>query len=383
MTHTLSWYQPNRIFLKRVCLLCGFIWTIIGVQAQDCTNKITAESGTQYFSCTEVTVSSGGYVGTTTQCNIGPYWIGAGLDGSYTFAFSPPVAGVTLDFTAMDYHAFNPDQYEIVTLDINGAPFSFPDAGVVGGCLPHAIVNASGGLQASPLLAGGSCKGIQILTPISSITLTDTYYNGNVGGVVFSIYFCCTPCEVRAGLIPSSPLNLCPDELAIVPPAAPNILPSGTMLEYILFSDPSDTLGSILFLNETPSFAFDPAVMQEGIPYYITAIAGNQLNGHVDLSDRCLDISDNAIPATWWPKPTVVFSTNDPDVCQGECFDAHIEFSGEPPFMLTYSSTYSGQMTKTFFGPIGTIQLCVPGNVMPGDLNIQALKLTDKYCTCE
>lgn len=360
MARLLSLLRPGRLFPNPVILLFGLLLIKAGVQAQNCINRITLESGTQHFSCTDVTVTSEDYVDFWSWCGIGPYWIGfggPGLPGSFIFTFSTPVAGVTLDLTAFDNHSNPPNfgAYEIVTLEINGAPYPFPNAGSPGGCLGLVVVNASGGLEASPApgLGVGSCVGLNISTQITTIKITNTAYDGNTGGVMFNIYFCCDPCVTKAGLIPSAPLSLCSGDIATVPPAAPNILPAGTMLEYILFSDPSDTLGSILLISNTPTFSFDPAVMQEGVTYYIAAIAGNDLNGHVDLNDKCLDISDNAIPVIWWPRPTVAFSINKPDVCKGNCVDVQVELTGEPPFTLAYNNPFTGQTIKTFFGQAG------------------------------
>ncbi len=379
----------SKLFLLKPVFLLGILMISAGVQAQNCLNRITVESGEQHFSCTDVTVTSDGPVIYFTFCNIGPYWIGHagwGFPSSFTFTFSKPVAGVTLDFHGFDYHdPPPPPQYEVVTLDINGAPFPFPNAGVPIDCpwMPLAVVNASGGLQGDPAFGGGGSKNINISTPISTITVTNTAYNGNVGGVTFSIYFCCVPCVTKAGLIPSAPLNLCPDGIATVPPAGPNVLPPGTILQYILFSDPGDTLGSIISISNTPSFSFNPAVMQEGVTYYIAAIAGEELNGNVDLSDRCLDVSNEAVPVTWWPKPAVFFSTDTPDVCKGNCVDITAAFSGEPPFTLVYTSPYTGLQTKTFGTSFGIIQLCIPLTAPASSLSIEAIKLTDKFCICE
>ncbi|MFN0215810.1 MAG: hypothetical protein ACKVT2_16245 [Saprospiraceae bacterium] len=122
-------------------------------------------------------------------------------------------------------------------------------------------------------------------------------------------------------------------------------------MQYILFSDPGDTLGSIVSISNTPSFFFDPSVMQEGVTYYIAAIAGQEINGDVDLSDRCLDVSNAAVPVTWRPKPSVSFSIDNPDVCNGDCVNVLLEFTGDPPFSLTYATPFTGQTIKTFIEP--------------------------------
>ena len=387
MAHTLSFPQPKPIFLKSVFLLCVLIITA-GVQAQVCQNKITVESGQEQFDCADVTVTTEGYTLTlsTGSCpGEGPYYI---QEGSFIFTFSQPVGGVTFNFCSFDFQPDpnGPPTYEVVTLEINGAPFPFPNAGSPSSCVNFAtplMIDGSGGLRSAGGFGIGACENLNIITSINTIKVTNTFYNGNALGITFDIAFCCPPCVVKAGLIPSPPLNLCPDAIATVPPATPNVLPTGTMLQYILFSDPGDTLGSIVSISNTPNFAFDPSMMQEGVTYYIAAIAGKELNGNVDLSDRCLDISNEAVPVTWRPKPTVFFSTDTPDVCKGTCVDVKIEFSGEPPFTLTYNSTFNGLQTKTYTDYFGIIQYCIPPGEPEDKLHIEALKLTDKYCICE
>lgn len=381
----------QNITLKKMSATAMGLILLANLAHGQCANRIIAQSGTQEFGCSDVTVTSDGDVLYFFSCN-GPYHLGSGAlaFASYTFTFSHPVTGVILDFDTFNYNNIfgPPGSHEVVTLEIDGAPFAFSDAGMPSLCTgDQAVVNASGGLQAPVCPVGiniwAACEDIFIQTPINTITVkADILNGGGSGGVNFSIYFCCPPCDVKVGSIPSSPLDLCLGEIAMVAPAAPNVLPAGTILEYILFSDPSDTLGSILLFSNTPSFAFDPNVLQEGVQYYIAAIAGNELNGHVDLNNRCLDISNNAIPVIWWPKPTVVFSTETPDVCKGDCFDVYVEFTGTPLFTLVYS-TYTGSATASFLEHTGMIKMCLPSIMPSGGLDIQAIQLTDKYCTCE
>lgn len=393
MAFSLSLFQLYQGFPNRLLLLCSLLLAVAGIQAQNCVNRITEVSGTQFFQCSDVTVTSDGDVLSFYSCTNGPYHLSSGSQafGSYTFTFSHTIAGVVLDFDTFNYDNLNgpPSSHEVVTLEIDGVPFAFPNAGspsLCGGT--QAVVNAMGGLQAPVCPVGqfiwASCEDISIQTPINTITVRADLVDGwSAGGVNFAIYFCCQPCTVQAGLIPSSPLSLCVDKIATVPPAGPNILPPGTLLQYILFSDLNDTIGSIISISNTPNFSFNPAVMQEGVTYYIAAIAGIELNGNVDLADRCLDISNNAVPVTWMPKPTVVFSISNPDACKGDCVNVLVEFTGEPPFSLIYTTPFAGQVTKTFIELVGLIQLCIPMNAPPGSLNIQAIKLTDQNCVCE
>jgi hypothetical protein len=152
-------------------------------------------------------------------------------------------------------------------------------------------------------------------------------------------------------------------------------------LRYILFSDPGDTLGSIIVQSSSATIAFNPATMQTGIPYYLATLAGNNQGGNVDINDPCLDISNTAAQVIWRPTPAVSFSIANPDVCPGECRTVTATFTGTPPFILAYT-TPEGNFTQTVAGNTGSFQVCVPTGTPPGALTVQATSLTDAWCTC-
>ncbi len=190
-------------------------------------------------------------------------------------------------------------------------------------------------------------------------------------------------CTTEAGTLPGGgSFNVCINTLLSFPPATGVMLDNNDLLQYILFSNPADTLGSILATSNTPSFTFNPATMQTGVTYYIAAIAGNNAGGNVDLNDPCLDIS-NAIQVTWRPLPAVTFSAANPNVCAGACTTVTANFTGTAPFSLTYTNPVSGAVTQTFSGNTGTFQLCTAAGAPPGSLVVQATALSDAWCVCE
>jgi len=295
------------------------------IQGQ-CTKQVFHTSGTQQIGCTSVAVTSDGSIGVLVYCSEAPYWIGVGSSsGSYTFTFSPPVSGVSLGLTAINNQPVVNSQEE-VRFEINGAPYPITVPGTPGPCFTPAIITPTGAVGAVTDEVG-DWGNMNINTTISTLKVEDVIFSGIPNGVIFSLFFCSSCCETNAGLISASPLNLCPGNNATVPPAFQTLLESDDILQYILFSNPNDTLGSIVATNNTPSFSFNPATMQTGVTYYIAAIAGNNLNGNVDLTDPCLDIS-NAIQVTWQPLPAVTFSVANPDVCAGDCTTVTANFTG-------------------------------------------------------
>jgi len=191
------------------------------------------------------------------------------------------------------------------------------------------------------------------------------------------------PCGTDAGSMNNAPpASFCTGEQASGIFNNDDELDADDLLQFILFSNPNDTLGSIVATSNTPSFTFNPATMQTGVTYYIAAIAGNNVGGNVDLNDPCLDIS-NAVQVIWRPLPSVTFSAANPDVCAGACTTVTANFTGTAPFTLTYTSPVSGSVTQTFSSNTGTFQVCTTAGAPPGSLVVQATALTDAFCTCQ
>jgi hypothetical protein len=187
-------------------------------------------------------------------------------------------------------------------------------------------------------------------------------------------------CPTDAGNVPTANATICVNQTFPFTNTG-GFLDNNDIKRYILFSNPADTLGSIVATSATPSFTFNPTTMQTGVTYYAAAIAGNNLNGNVDLNDPCLDIS-NAAQVVWRPLPTVVFSAANPNVCAGACTTVTATFTGIAPFTLTYTTPASGTVTQTFSGNTGTFQVCTAVGSPPGSWVVQATKVVDAFCTC-
>jgi subtilisin-like proprotein convertase family protein len=81
-------------------------------------------------------------------------------------------------------------------------------------------------------------------------------------------------------------------------------------------------------------------------------------------------------------RPTVTFTSSNPNVCAGGCTNITANFTGLAPFTLTYSVTGSGESTQTFATNTAQFQVCLPVDTPPGAFQIQATALTDTNCTC-
>ncbi len=187
-------------------------------------------------------------------------------------------------------------------------------------------------------------------------------------------------CLTNAGTILAQPPAIfCTNVSATITHNNNAILDANDVLQYVLFSNPSDTAGSIIAISNIPNFTFAPP-MQTGVTYYLSAVAGNNTGGNVDLSDPCLDFS-NATQIVWQPTPTVTLTTANPNFCEGSCKTVNLSFTGTPPFNLTYSTPLA-TMTQTFTASTGTLQICAPTGTNMGIFNVTAIMLMDANCTC-
>jgi hypothetical protein len=189
-------------------------------------------------------------------------------------------------------------------------------------------------------------------------------------------------CITEVGEISSMDTILCTNEVLNLNSTGSN-LDSDDVIEYLLFSDLTDTLGSIIQTSTSPSFSFSDPPLSAGTTYYVVAIAGNELpSGGVDLTDICLDFS-NVISVTWNPLSTVDFAVANPDVCEGECTEVEVMLTGTPQFSLTYDTLVNSGQIEIFTGSSGTLTICVPSGSPPGSFDLQAVSLTDANCVCE
>lgn len=350
-----------------------------GISAQ-CLAQVQHLTGTQTVGCVDVTVTSAGSVGQEFGCGAEPYYIGIGDPGSYTFTFSQPLQEVFFAVSGIN-NAPQAGLVEEVFVYVDGVQYALPNAGnPVGTCGPQAELTGIGTLIGPPDFVSFA-QDIRVAGPMNSVTF-ECQFTGSLptgSGVVIALFICC--CSTEAGEIIASPLSLCSNDMATVPEATGTLIQGDDLLQYILFSNLANIRGSILATSNTPEFTFNPATMTVGTTYYIAAIAGNNLNGNVDTNDPCFDVT-NAISVTWNALPAVTFSITNADICAGDCSNVLLNFTGTPPFSLTYSVGINPPVTQIFNSNSATIQVCIPEGTAPGNLVMQATELSDANCTC-
>jgi hypothetical protein len=198
-------------------------------------------------------------------------------------------------------------------------------------------------------------------------------------------YPCSPACISNAGVLASEgPYNICVNNTLSIPAATQTVLGGGDLLQYVLFANPTDTVGSIVAVSNTPTFSF-VSPMQVGITYYVAAVVGTVLNGNVDLNDPCLDFS-NAHEVIWQPFPTIQLTAPNVDLCAGGCSTLGVLLTGTAFFSVTGNVLSGGNVIGTFSdsfgGNTGTLVICVPSGTPLGPVTVQPTTLTDAWCIC-
>ncbi|MEZ4925372.1 MAG: proprotein convertase P-domain-containing protein [Saprospiraceae bacterium] len=141
-------------------------------------------------------------------------------------------------------------------------------------------------------------------------------------------------CTTFAGTMDTTPLILCADAMATAIWNSDGVSDADDGISFVLHDSSADSLGTVFATNNQPVFSFGPG-LQTGITYYISAIAGNDLAGNIDLGDPCLSISPGT-PVQWQALPQSVIS-GDATICNGSSTVLTINSTGQFPLNLDYN----------------------------------------------
>jgi len=146
-----------------------------------------------------------------------------------------------------------------------------------------------------------------------SITVTDV--NNACNEYVYIGYRDCG-CATFAGTMESLQLvslcdGACSDE---VDHNGNHVLDGNDVYEFILHEGSGFPV-TPLAINDTPTFCFyDIPGLQLGQIYYISAIAGDELAGHVDVTDNCYSQSQGT-PVAWYESPSAFINHGNKETC--------------------------------------------------------------------
>lgn len=177
-------------------------------------------------------------------------------------------------------------------------------------------------------------------------------------------------CTTDAGQMSATTVEVCVGETVTVDETIAPFLDPEDILLYVLHNGSGASLGTEVYgYNAIPEFSLVPP-MQTGLTYYISAIAGNDLDGDgvIDSNDPCVSVAAGT-PVIFLPLPEISFA-NGVTVCEGQ--------TGNLPLVVTSSScvdiTY--QLSD---GTTGTLTCVETGDVLPvptGTTSVTATILT-------
>ncbi len=142
-------------------------------------------------------------------------------------------------------------------------------------------------------------------------------------------------CATDAGSMQNTPATFCADVDASATWNNDATTDANDMVQFILHNGSGSVVGSTIFAtNPQPSFVFG-GNLQFGVTYYISAIAGNNLLGNVDLNDPCLSVTPGT-PVQWKPNPTAEIA-GDATLCLGGNTVLSFSGTGTYPLSIDYS----------------------------------------------
>ena len=186
-------------------------------------------------------------------------------------------------------------------------------------------------------------------------------------------------CTITAGELFPDTLDLCPGESSNATYQTMPVLEPGDTLLFYLYSDLLDPLGSTLITSNQPIFTYQPG-WPLNQPIYLSAVAGDPLNGQVDPADPCRIIS-NPVTLFFRANPTVQYDLP-PSLCAEDCFDftAQVNGLGSTILNLTWGDPQN-PVPLSLMSMDGNYTSTLCGDVFPGDLSFTLLAVQDSFCT--
>jgi hypothetical protein len=337
-------------------------------------------------------------VGAELDCNLGQ----AGGEGLTLNISSSALVPGQIHYLLIDGYLADICDYSIDLVDGAFAsppssipPVDGPIAVCVGQTYTYMIPPVEGGITYTISAPAGSSingQGSVLTVPAGTNSVNITFGNNTNGQICLTATTTCTSpppaclqvedcCVADAGSLQAGTVNACVNLSATIVHNGDQNLGPNDMLQFILFANPANPVGSILATSNTPSFSFDPSIMQIGQVYYVAAIAGLNVNGEVDLNDPCLDVS-TPVQLIWRPEISVNFIIQSPDVCGGDCTNIDVILTGTAPFTLVVNDPVNGDRTFSFNTKSGTFQVCPPAGYV-GPLVVEAIALQDVYYNCQ
>ncbi|GLR17530.1 hypothetical protein GCM10007940_21450 [Portibacter lacus] len=186
-------------------------------------------------------------------------------------------------------------------------------------------------------------------------------------------------CLTMVGTMNQELIELCGPELTAtgVYDATLEFLDYNDKVIFALHEGNDTLLVNTIALSETATFFFDPAKMEYGKTYYVSAVAGNELsNGLVDLTEECTVVAIGQ-PVVWYEIPTAMID-GEYMVCEGEEVVVEVNLTGTAPWTIEVKAN-----NETFV--LADIQTSPYRFTVEAfvDMNISLVSANDAHCDGE
>jgi gliding motility-associated-like protein len=199
----------------------------------------------------------------------------AGCSAAASFTISEPASAV-----------------QVACLQVNSASMPGANDGsgsvtIGGGTAPYTVTWSPGGSQGN--VAAGVFTINSLTDELYDVTVTDA----NGCEVICDFEITAITCLTALGTMDGTQQSLCGDGCitANYDDALQFLEPDDT-LQFILHTGSGNVIVNPIAVSYQPTFCFDPGLMNYGVTYYISAVAGNDDGtGNVVLNDNCTVIS--------------------------------------------------------------------------------------------
>lgn len=308
-----------------------------GINAAVCGSTVTLQAASSSFSGSWMQVAGPGTTAFTTA-NTNNTSATVSALGLYIFRWTETNGTCTAsDEVTVDFNEIPTVNALDETCDGTNTQFTVTFA-IAGGTAPYLVSGMTGSFSGNNFTSGALAN-----NAVYNFQVTDA--NGCVSGDISGSKNC--NCSTDAGSMVTTPATFCADQPATATWNNDGTLDANDLTQYILHSASGTTVGTVYATAAQPSFPFTGSLLP-GVIYYISAIAGNDLNSNVDLTDDCLSVAPGT-PVQWKLLPTATL-TGDATICIGSSTFLSFSGTGSYPLELNYTGENGVASTLTLTG---------------------------------
>ncbi len=216
--------------------------------------------------------------------------LSATVFGTYTLAYTASSNGCIGRDTVLLTFQESPAAGAFVTVCDGANQFytvSFP---ISGGTAPYQVNGgpvAGSNYVSAPVASGAAF----------SFVVTDA--NGCVSPIITGVFNC--SCGTNAGQLDLTPVLACGGDTVSANFLGGQNLDTNDTLAFVLHTGSGTTLGTVLAQNASGTFTYLPG-MNFGTTYYVSVVAGNNVNGQPDPADPCFSVAQGQ-PVVFYENP--------------------------------------------------------------------------------